>query len=233
MKQLAAQLSFPLTDKIKSKLQWLSHTAIEMINRCPKCFWLKYNKKIYQPQGIVSRLANRFDIVLKNYFDSYREIGILPPMIEGKIKGILQSPFQERYYHKIDGQYGFYGKLDECIIQDNLYVPIDFKTTSSDPREKEIMEAYQHQIDEYIYLMEVNKKKTTGYGYLIFFFPEFNNEVHNGFPMIMEIVKVEAHPELVEKRIQKAIDILKNPIPDSNPECEYCKWFSSVKKYYQ
>lgn len=232
MKKNTNQLSLSLGDTKKKKLTWLSHTAIEMINRCQRCYWLKYNKKIYQPQGIVSRLANRFDIVLKNYFDGYRTQGILPLMIKGKIKGILQNPFQERYYHKVDADYGFYGKLDECIIEDNLYIPVDFKTTSSDPRGKEIMDAYQHQIDEYIFLMDVNHKKTAGFGYLIFFFPEFNNEVHNGFPMVIEIVKVEGHPENVEKRIQKAIDILKNQIPDSNPECEYCNWLLSVKKYY-
>lgn len=231
MKHKEDQLELVLEDTKKKKLTWLSHTAIETMNRCPKCYWLKYNKKIYQPQGIVSRLANRFDVVLKNYFDSYREIGSLPPMIEGKIPGVLQNPFQERYYHKVDTQYGFYGKLDECIIENNQFIPVDFKTSSSDPRNKIILDAYQHQIDEYIYLMEMNNKKTSGYGYLIFFFPDFTNEVHNGFPMITEITKVNGHPEYVEKRIQKAVEILKGDIPDSNPDCEYCDWYLQVKEY--
>lgn len=227
-----AQTLFPLEDTKQKKLRWLSHSGIEWINTCQKCFWLRYNKKIYQPQGIVSRLSNRFDIVLKSYFDGYRKKRKLPPMIEDQIGGKLEDPFQEKYFHKIDNEYGFWGKLDECIIDGNFYIPVDFKTTSSDPREKEIMDAYQHQIDEYTYLMEENKKKTPHYGYLLFFYPEFLEETHNGFPMAITIKKVEAHPERVLARIQKAIDILKNPLPKSSPECEYCKWYSDVKEYY-
>lgn len=33
---------------------------------CLRCFWLQYKKGIRQPEGIVSRLANRFDTVLKD-----------------------------------------------------------------------------------------------------------------------------------------------------------------------
>lgn len=45
---------------------WLSHTGLETLERCPRCFWLQYKKGIRQPEGIVSRLANRFDTVLKD-----------------------------------------------------------------------------------------------------------------------------------------------------------------------
>ncbi len=228
-----SQLAFPLGDTDKKKLTWLSHTGIEMINVCPKCFWLKYNKKIYQPQGIVSRLSNRYDIVIKRYFDTYRDKDYLPPMIQGKIEGRLQNPFQERYFHKIDDRYGFYGKLDECIVENEAYIPVDFKTTSSDPKEKEIMDAYRHQIDEYIFLLEANHKKTAGFGYLIFFYPELKDSSDNGFPMNITVVKVEGHPEHVSQRIQKAIDILRGNIPESSDTCSYCKWYKDVEKYYK
>jgi len=65
---------------VKEDKIWLSPTGIEGMNRCPRCFWLQYRKRIRQPEGIVSRLANRFDKIIKNYFDIYREIGELPPM---------------------------------------------------------------------------------------------------------------------------------------------------------
>lgn len=232
MKLSNSQLSLNIIETKKKKITWLSHTAIEMINRCPKCFWIKYNKKISQPQGIVSRLANRFDVVLKNYFDEYRNNKILPPIINERIKGRLQNPFQERYYHKINDNYGFYGKLDECIINEDGYIPVDFKTTSSDPRQKTIMEAYQHQIDEYVFLMNVNHKKTAGYGYLIFFFPDFDKEIHKGFPMITEIIKVKANWDHVEQRINRAITILQEPMPESAKDCEYCLWLNAVGDYY-
>ncbi|PIR80430.1 MAG: hypothetical protein COU25_00270, partial [Candidatus Levybacteria bacterium CG10_big_fil_rev_8_21_14_0_10_35_13] len=77
---------------------WLSHTSLEVLERCPRCFWLQIKKGIRQPEGIVSRLANRFDAVLKNYFDKYRTQNTLPPMVEGKLPGKLQNPFVEKYF---------------------------------------------------------------------------------------------------------------------------------------
>ena len=63
---------------------WLSHTNIELLERCPRCFWLAINKKIKQPEGIQSRLASRFDKVLKHYFNQYRNQDALPPLISSE-----------------------------------------------------------------------------------------------------------------------------------------------------
>ena len=217
----------------QKKIKWLSHSALEELHRCPRCFWLSYKEGIRQPEGIQSRLANRFDIILKKYFDSYRAKGKLPPLVDGKIKGRLQNPFRERYYFRFDDDYGFYGKLDECLIDDEgNHIPVDFKTASSDPREKETLSAYQNQIDEYLFLMEENGKKVANFGYLIYFFPEMSIELTNGFPMVIHIVKIERKVKDIKKRIEAAIKILQGPIPQSSPECVFCNWFERVKKYY-
>jgi len=217
----------------QKKIKWLSHTALEELHRCPRCFWLSYKEGIRQPEGIQSRLANRFDIILKKYFDSYRVKGKLPSLIDGKIKGKLQNPFRERYYFRFDDDYGFYGKLDECLIDEQgFHIPIDFKTASSDPREKETLSAYQNQIDEYLFLMEENGKKVANFGYLIYFFPQMSIELTNGFPMIVHIVKIERKVKDIKKKIEAAIKILQGPIPQSSPECVFCNWFGKVKKYY-
>jgi len=217
----------------QKKIKWLSHTALEEMHRCPRCFWLSHKEGIRQPEGIQSRLANRFDIILKKYFDSYRVKGKLPPLVDGKIKGRLQNPFRERYYFRFDDDYGFYGKLDECLIDDEgNHIPVDFKTASSDPREKETLSAYQNQIDEYLFLMEENGKKVANFGYLIYFFPEMSIELTNGFPMVIHIVKIERKVKDIKKRIEAAIKILQGPIPQSSPECVFCNWFGRVKRYY-
>jgi hypothetical protein len=125
------------------------------------------------------------------------------------------------------------GKLDECIIHEGKYVPVDFKTSSSDPREKDILNAYQKQIDSYTFLLQQNKKEPAGYGYLIFFYPDLATEIKHGFPMINHIVRVEAHPEQVSGRIEVAIEVLKGPLPAPSPDCQFCSWFKKVKEYYQ
>lgn len=210
---------------------WLSHSGIETLKRCPRCFWLQYKKSIYQPEGIVSRLANRFDNILKNYFNIYRPLGELPPMIKQKIQGKLENPFNEKYFAKIDDQYGFWGKLDECIISENgEYIPVDFKTSSSDPRERPILEAYQSQIDDYLFLMKSSGKKIAGFGYLIFFFPDAGKDLHSGFPMIIHIVKVNGDPLKTQNRIEEAKSFLEKEISPPSKDCPFCSWFDKVKE---
>jgi hypothetical protein len=203
------------------------------MNKCKRCFYLQYTHKIYHPEGFQSRLANRFDAVLKSYFDIYRKQGTLPPFIEGTLKGKLQDPFVETYFHSVNSNYGFLGKLDECIILDGKYIPVDFKTSSNDPREKDILNAYQNQIDAYTFLLQQNKKEPAGYGYLIFFYPDLTTEIKHGFPMINHIVRVEAHPEQTNGRIEAAIEVLQGPLPAGSPDCQFCSWFEKVKEYYQ
>lgn len=216
----------------------LSPSALESLNRCPRCFWLHRNKGIAQPEGIVSRLANRFDIILKNYCDIYRKIGELPPIFGGKFKGKLENPFQEKYFYDCDdssakrgaGKYTFEGKLDDCLITDDgKYSPIDFKTASSDPREKsETLPAYRNQMDSYAFLLEENGKKTSGESHLVYVYPDAGKELHNGFPMIVHIVTLKTKPERVKDRISRAIDVLEGDIPDSSPDCPFCQWYGKV-----
>ena len=204
---------------------WLSHTSLEVLERCPKCFWLQVRKGVRQPEGIVSRLANRFDGVIKNYFDIYRQKGVLSPMVEGKLEGKLQNPFVEKYFVRINDKFGFYGKLDECLVNENEELsPIDFKTSSSDPRDKEILPAYQSQIDDYVFLIKENGKKVTGEGFLIYFFPDLGIELHDGFPMIIHIQKLKGDPQKTKARIENAIKILESDVPNSNPDCVFCNY---------
>lgn len=217
---------------IKKDKIWLSHSGIEGMRRCPRCFWLQYKKKIRQPEGIVSRLANRFDKVIKNYFDIYRESGELPPMVEGQIEGKLEKPFTEVYfYHHHDNKYGLYGRLDDCLVTaEGKYTPVDHKTSSSDPRKKEeVLPAYQNQLDTYAFLMEINKKKTTGIGHLIYFHPQDGEKLHQGFPMLVFVQTLKTNPENARKGLLEAIEVLEKDIPQPSEDCPFCSWYDKVK----
>lgn len=210
---------------------WLSHTGIENLERCPRCFWLQYRKGIYQPEGIVSRLANRFDIVMKNYFNSFRGTGELPPMVTGKLDGRLQNPFQEKYFVRVNDKFGFLGKLDECLVNEKgELIPVDFKTSSSDPREKEVLSAYRSQIDDYVYCISKNGNKVAGYGYLVFVYPDESQHLHIGFPMIIHIQKLDGDPVRTETRIERAISYLEKDIPAPSESCKFCAWYEILKK---
>lgn len=209
---------------------WLSHTGLETLERCPRCFWLQYHKGIRQPEGIVSRLANRFDVVLKNYFESFRNTDELPPLVSGKLEGKLQNPFSEKYFVQIDDNYGFFGKLDECLVNEaGEHIPVDFKTSSSDPREKETLSAYQSQIDSYIFIIRENRLKVAGFGYLVYVYPDQSPKLHDGFPMIIHVTKLTGDPQNTVKRISNAINVLESKMPTPSPECPFCNWYEKIK----
>lgn len=207
---------------------WLSHTSVELLSRCPRCFWLQAHKKIRQPEGIVSRLANRFDSILKHYFDQYRIQGILPPMVDDLLPGILQNPFQESYFVPLNTRYGFFGKLDECLSDNGLLIPVDFKTSSSDPREKDTLPAYQSQIDDYVFLLEHNRKKTRRIGFLLYFFPDMSAALHDKFPMVVHVAKLPGDPDRTQQRLNHAIEVLDNPMPDASTSCPFCSWYQKM-----
>lgn len=219
---------------IHDKIIWLSHSGIELLERCPRCFWLQYNKGMYQPEGIVSRLANRFDVVIKRYFDLYRPLGALPPMVEGKVEGKLQCPFQEIYFHRLNEKYGIKGKLDECLVRsDGLHTPVDYKTSSSDPNGKDLLPAYQAQLDAYAFLLESNGKPTSGIGHLIYFYPTESRDLHNGFPMQVTIKTLQTDPLAAHERFQKAIAVLEDSIPGPSGDCPFCAWHGETTKILQ
>ncbi len=217
---------------LPGKKTWLSATAIETSRRCPRCFWLQVNCKIYQPEGIVSRLANRFDGVIKRYFDLYRGTDALPPMVAGQLDGRLESPFQETYFTNITERYGFMGKLDECIIRaDGRYTPVDHKTASSDPTKRELIPAYQFQLDSYAFLLEQNRKPTTGIGHLIYFYPAEGEKLHDGFPMQITVKTLSTDPSRVKPRVLEAIAVLEGSLPIPSPECPFCAYVATVQDF--
>lgn len=220
---------------VREKRLWFSATALENMNRCPRCFWLEKHEGIRQPEGIVSRLANRFDAVIKRYFDIYRPAGELPPMIAGKVEGKLQYPFQEKYWYRVpghDNRYGYYGKLDECLVTSNgKHSPVDHKTASSDPNAKDLIPAYQFQLDSYAFLLEQNAHPTTGVGHLIYFFPGHGEKLHDGFPMEITIKTLKTDPNRVLPRINGAIALLEGPLPAPHKDCPFCQYVERVKKF--
>lgn len=222
----------PTRLRTPGKKVWLSATGLETMRRCPRCFWLQYNLRIYHPEGIVSRLANRFDTVIKKYFDLYRGTPDLPPLIDGQVAGQLESPFQEKYFATINDHYGFLGKLDECLVRDDgRYTPVDHKTASSDPATRELIPAYQFQLDSYAYLLDRNRKPSSGVGHLVYFFPAEGDTLHQGFPMAVTVKTLTTDPSRIEPVLRQAIALLDDAMPASSPDCPFCAYVERVKAF--
>lgn len=217
----------------------LSHSGLEGLERCPRCFWLQYRRGIYQPEGIVSRLANRFDVLTKRYFDAYRGTDELPPLVRGKVDGVLEQPFQEVYSVNFGDGYEFYGKLDECLVtQEGKRTPVDHKTSSSDPRkerevvpgERGLQDVYQDQLNAYAYLMEMNNKSTSGIGHLIYYYPDESKNLHEGMDLAVIVKTLSTDPTSVPFRIERGIEAIEGAMPDPSPDCPFCRWRASLDK---
>lgn len=216
----------PIPDRIV-----LSHSGLSILDECPRCFWLKYRQRIERPEGFASRLPNRFDTVIKRSFDRYREVETLPPILAGRLRGRLQNPFQEKYRIDHNERFQFYGKLDECLIlPDGLHVPVDHKTTSSDPRGKEPHPAYQKQLDAYAWLLEANGKGTAGFGILLFYYPDEAEAIEKGFPFVIWLVQLQTNPGEARKRFLRGVETLEGPLPPLNPSCSFCSYAETVTK---
>ena len=215
----------------QAKKRWLSASSIESSKRCPRCFWLQFHKGIRQPEGIVSRLANRFDGVIKKYFDLYRTDGTIPPIVAGQVEGRLQNPFQEKYFYHYSNNYGLWGKLDECLVTSKgTYTPVDHKTSSSDPNQREMIPAYQTQLDIYSLLLEKNHHPTTGIGHLIYFYPADGTDLHNGFPMQVTVKTLRTNPQNALTEMLRAMQVLEGKMPLPSKTCPFCNWHREMKK---
>ena len=67
----------------------LSPSSLNLLQDCPRCFWLHFNKKIKRPSGFMTRIANKIYSITKIYFNNHRKTGQLPPIVAGQVEGKL------------------------------------------------------------------------------------------------------------------------------------------------
>jgi len=209
-------------------------TGLSLFQECQRCYWLHYNKRVQRPRGIFPSLPSGMDLVIKRYFDQYR--GKLPPEIDGKLEGslmpdqILMNRWRNWqtglrcHYKELDAE--LFGAIDDCLIDDDYYIPIDYKTRGSAPNEGDSEKYYQLQLDTYNLLLNENGYKTKDFAYLIYYFPKEVKE--NGFVVFdIQVVKVSTDLDRLRKTFKNAVELLKGPLPEQNANCEYCSWINS------
>ena len=118
-----------------------------------------------------------------------------------------------------------FGALDDCLMSDNYYIPIDYKTRGFPPKEGDSERYYQTQIDTYALLLNENGYKVKDFAYLIYYYPE---EVREDGIVKFNIkpVRISTDLERAKKTFENAVDFLKGPIPKEHSNCEYCCWIN-------
>ena len=111
------------------------------------------------------------------------------------------------------------GALDDCLVENNYYIPLDYKTRGSelseDPRKY-----YQNQLDCYCLMLEYSGFKTNGLAYLVYYWPEEVSE-SGMIKFHVEPIKIETDIRSAEKTARDAAVLLSSTMPLSNTNCEY------------
>lgn len=219
-------------------LQLSASTGISLYVECKQCFWLLQNKGIKRPQGIFASLPIGMDSLIKKHYDNFR--GKLPPELIGKLEGTLH-PDQETIKKWRNWRSGLSielsdikakctGALDDCIIENNKYVPLDYKTRSSPPEEGYAEKYYQNQLNIYVWMLRENGHPTPGYAYLVYYTPAqilMNNP--GMFRFETTLVKISTDADKAKELFKEAVACARDEtMPESSENCEWCAYRGGI-----
>jgi len=178
------------------------------------------------------------DFVIKKYFDQYR--GKLPPDLRGQVDGILMPDLalMNKWrdwrtglrYTREDLDAELFGALDDCLVDGEYYIPLDYKTRGYPPNEGDSEKYYQTQLDAYSLMLSENQYETKDHAYLVYYYPE---EVRSDGVVIFNIKPVKVGTDINRARnlFEDAVEALRGPMPEHHSECEHCNWISSRIAY--
>jgi len=206
----------------------LSPSTLNLMEDCPKCFWLKINKGISRPMGPMSSIPIKMDSIIKSYFDTFRDKDIMPIILDNKINAKLAKDMPKTLSHvDEETQLTIWGRPDDYLeLPEGCVIVLDHKTKSK-PAES-THPAYQLQLDVYSYILDKQGYQTTNVAYLIYYYPE-KSVLHDGMIIKTAVVKVTTSISRVKHLLQKAKEIMEGEMPASGEGCGYCKWLKELQ----
>ncbi|MDP3964250.1 MAG: PD-(D/E)XK nuclease family protein [bacterium] len=172
--------------------------------------------------------------------DVYRVKDELPPELAGQVRGRLMPDLSlmNRWrnwrtgieYVDTKRQAKLFGALDDCLLDGDVYIPLDYKTRGSAPRPGDSERYYQSQLDAYTLLINENGYATTDHAYLLYYYPREVRE-NGSLEFETKVVKVGTDVRRAKKLFERAVDLLSGPIPKRHSSCEYCTWNHSLNEF--
>ena len=223
-----------MTEKINKLTFRLSPSSLNLMQECPRCFWLEKHKVWKRPSGIFPSLPSGMDRILKKHFDRFRDKGELPPELaksecrdDGCLlfpdKGLLKiwrNNFKGIRWQDSNGNV-LHGAVDNLLIKGNKIIVLDYKTRGYDLKD-DTAEHYRLQLDIYNFLLRKNGYQTEDYAFLLFYVPK---EVLSTGEVIFDtsLIKMKISIENAEKTWEKALELLNGECPQKG--CEWCERF--------
>lgn len=214
-----------------------SPSKLNVLNNCPRCFWLENNEKIKRPRGIVAGIMGGMDRKFKVYFDRFR--GSMPVDL-GDLTRLGYKLYEDmaklnKWRNWRSGLTCFIddvkliGALDDCLVSaDGSHLPLDYKTKGSQPKD-DGSQYYQTQLDCYQLMLRENGFKVNGKGVLLYYWPE---EVEaNTVTFGHQFFILDSSADRAIKTIERAVSVLKGKMPDASATCEYCEYERQKMEY--
>lgn len=213
----------------------LSPSVLNLLEECPRCFWLHFHGKI-RPAGIFPSLPSGMDGILKKHFDKFMEKGKLPPEIakecedcklfdDKKLLDEWRNSRKGLWFEDKEGNI-LHGGIDNLLVNKKTgkIIVLDYKTRGF-PLKEDTAEHYQNQLDIYNFLLRKLGYSTEDYSFLLFYVPK---EVLETGEVIFNthLVKMKVDVESAEKLWKKAIKLLEGSCPKAHKDeqGEICEW---------
>ena len=209
----------------------LSPSALNLMEECPRCFYLDKHKVWKRPQGPMSSLPNGMDKILKIHFDKFMNKEQLPPELKENSHSKDMKLFNNiellkqwrnnlkgiRYEDK-EGNILF-GAVDNILVKGNKLIVLDYKTRGFALKE-DTADRYQNQLDIYNFLLRKNNYETEDFAFILFYIPK---EVTETGEVIFdtELVKRNTNVKNAENLFNKALKLLNGECPQKT--CEWCE----------
>ncbi len=222
----------------------LSSSAISGFKNCPKCFWLDKRVKIKPPRGIVASLMGGMDRVIKEYMDSHRKIGEMPPeLFDIADGGVVLFPDQDKLKAwrnwrsgltaEING-HQIIGAFDDLLqTAEGLVIPFDYKTKGKPADEEYAKKYYQTQLDLYGLMLKSAGYKVADFGVFSYWSPALVLNLKDfSLPQgsegcvqfSVQTIVIDINPKAGEEIFMDAIKCIEGDMPESSPTCEQCKY---------
>jgi len=209
-----------------------SPSSMNLIEDCPRCFWLQVVKKISRPSGAFPSLPSGVDKMLKEHFDRFRDKDSLPPELndlkevslfnDKELLKTWRNNLKGIEYYDEENDVLLHGAVDNLLSKEGKLIVLDYKTRGFALKE-DTAHHYQDQLDIYNFLLRKNGYETEDYAYLLFYLPEQVMETGE-FKFKNELVKMKIDINHAEMLFKRAVKIVKGELPEAGKDCVFCKW---------
>jgi CRISPR/Cas system-associated exonuclease Cas4 (RecB family) len=229
----------------KSKAPFrFSRSKIDLFMQCPRCFYLDRRLGIDRPPSFPFNLNKAVDELLKREFDIHRsnktphelmkKFGIDAVPYDGKQMDDWRDTFKGvSYYHEPTGLEVFGGVDDIWINKAGELIVVDYKATSKKSEvnlDAEWQDGYKRQVEIYQWLVRKNGFKVSDTAYFVYCNGDSDKESFDGkLEFDIKIIPHKGDDSWVEEALIQAHKCLcSNKLPESNKDCDYCKYIKAL-----